>query len=90
MHGPSDLSAIAAAITDPNEKARLLSNTLNKVSSGGNHRLNANDFDIFSRQIAAMGFTGENATLVDNAIAAARNAKPGRGAIGVATSPHHP
>jgi hypothetical protein len=75
--GTSGLTAIAAAIADPGEKARLISGTLEKISSGATQMLNANDFDILSHKIAAMGFTGENATLVNSALEAARTAKTG-------------
>lgn len=73
--GTSGLTAIAAVISDPGEKARLIAESLEKISSGGNHRLNTNDFDILSHNIAAMGFTGENATLVSTALEAARNGR---------------
>lgn len=75
-NGTGGLTAIAAAIRDPGEQARLIAGTLERISSGHSRKLNANDIDILSRQIAAMGFTGENATLVNNAIKAARSAKP--------------
>ncbi len=76
FNGTSGLATIAAVISDPGEKARFLSGTLEKISSTGIHRLNANDFNDLSSQIATMGFTGENAILVNNALQAAKSAKP--------------
>lgn len=75
-NGTGGLTTIAAAIRDPGEQARLIAGTLDRISSGHSRKLNANDLDILSRQIVAMGLTGENATLVNKAIDAARNPKP--------------
>lgn len=71
------LTSIAAAIRDPGEQARLIAAALDEKASGGSRRFNANDFEILSHQITAMGFTGENATLLTNALEAARNVKTG-------------
>lgn len=74
-NGTGSLTAIASVIRDPAEKARLLATALEEVSLIGGHSrsLNAKDFAILSHQIAAMGFTGENATLVNDALEAARS-----------------
>lgn len=73
-NGTGGLTALTSAIPDPDEKARLLASTLGKISpsTGLSQRFNSTDYEILSRQIAAMGFTGENATLVNDALAAAR------------------
>lgn len=77
--GTGSLTAYANAIRDPNEKALLIANILNKSAEPNyrNHRgLNSTDFEILSHKIAAMGFTGENATLVNSALEAAKNPAP--------------
>ncbi len=79
FNGTGGLTAIASAIRDPVEQALLIANTLGKISSkesGHYSRLNATDFEILSRKIATMGFTGENATLVNEALQSAKNPTP--------------
>jgi hypothetical protein len=39
-------------------------------------RLNATDFEIFTRQLQTLRFSGENAALVEQALATARGARP--------------
>lgn len=76
-NGTGSLIALASAIKDPGEQARLLATTLEKISptNSNSQNFNANDFAILSHKIAAMGFTGENATLVNNALEAARSGR---------------
>ena len=72
------LTAVASAIRDPAEQARLISNTPETVSAKGPnfHSLNSTDIEILSRKVATMGFTGEDAALVNAAIESARNPPP--------------
>ena len=78
-NGTGGLTALASAVSNPDEKARFVATALGNISpaSGLSQRFNANDFEILSRQIAAMGFTGDNAALVTRALEMARNAKAG-------------
>jgi hypothetical protein len=69
------LTAFANIIRDPNEKALLITNSLNKIRQSS-YRHNANDFEILSHKIASMGFTGENAKLVNAALQAVKNPDP--------------
>ena len=73
--GGAGLSSVAAIIRDPGEKARLIANTLNNISSGHGpgSRFNASDFQILTRTVSAMGLTGEDASLAMDAIEAAKN-----------------
>ena len=77
--GTGGLSSIASILRDPADQARLIATALEKGRPDGSTpgKFKPSDFDILSRRIAAMGFTGDNATLVGNALDAARNAKPG-------------
>lgn len=74
-YGTHGLTAIASAIKDPGEKARLIAGALEKISttSGRGRHINANDLEILSHKVAAMGYTGEDARLVNDALEAARN-----------------
>jgi hypothetical protein len=74
-NGTGGLTALAYAVSNPDEKARFIATALGNISpaSGLSQRFNPNDFEILSRRIAAMGFTGENATLVSKALETARN-----------------
>lgn len=77
--GTDGLTAFVNAIRDPHEKALLIANTLKRSSTSSNHhldRLNANDLEILSHKIASMGFTGENAVIVNAALEAAKNPAP--------------
>jgi hypothetical protein len=78
-NGSGGLTAIASAIRDPNEQALLIANTLEKITSsetGNRSRLNATDYEILSRKIATIGFTGEYATLVNKALQSAKKTTP--------------
>ncbi|MGJ8633069.1 MAG: hypothetical protein ACSHX7_04050 [Luteolibacter sp.] len=71
MHyGANGITAIANAIRNPDEQAKLITSTLNRAVSEENssYAFNTNDFNILSSRIDAMGFTGENATKVHTAI----------------------
>jgi hypothetical protein len=77
--GTDGLTAFANAIRDPHEKALLIANTLKKFGeSSYRHldRFNANDLEILSHKVTSMGFTGENAELVNAALEAVRNPAP--------------
>jgi hypothetical protein len=73
--GGSGLSSVAAIISDPGEKARLIATTLKNISSGhgSGSKFNATDFQILTRTVAAMGLSGEDASLAMDAIEVAKN-----------------
>ncbi len=73
--GTGGLSSIASILRDPADQARLIATALEKGRPDGSTpgKFKPSDFDILSRRIAAMGFTGDNAILVNNALDAARN-----------------
>ncbi len=72
------LTSIASAIRNPAEQAHLIAGTIDKLvgDKGSHDTLNPADLEILSRRISTMGFTGENAALVNAALEAARNPKP--------------
>jgi hypothetical protein len=79
--GFSGLTRLARAIRDPAEQTKLITTVLddlaNNTSSGSSpSRLNAADFEIFTRQIRTLDLSGENAAKIDQSLAAVRNAKP--------------
>jgi hypothetical protein len=79
--GFSGLTGLARAIRDPAEQTKLITTALNELasstaSSSTPSQLNATDFEIFTRQLRTLNFSGENAALVEQSLAAARNAKP--------------
>ena len=79
--GFSGLPSLAGALRDPAEQAKLISAALDQFTtsvqqSSQRSRMNAIDFEIFSRQLLTLKLTGENADQVAQALAAARNAQP--------------
>lgn len=78
--GFNGLTELAAAIRDPAEQTKLITTALENFVSNPRDRsaysrINATDFEILSRQIQALRLTGENATKVAEALAAARSAR---------------
>lgn len=78
--GFNGLADLAAAIRDPAEQAKLIVTALEQLTSSARQpsvlsRLNAADFEILSRQLQSLRLTGDNATKVAEALAAARSAK---------------
>lgn len=72
-NGYEGFPALASAFSDPNEKSIFVADSLKKISQAadsGSLKMNSSDLDIISRQITAMGFTGQNAARVNEAIAA--------------------
>ncbi len=79
--GFGGLTGLAGAIRDPTEQAKLIITALEEFAtrtgqSSQPSRLNAIDFEIFTRQLQTLNLTGENATQVAEALAAARSATP--------------
>ncbi len=79
--GFSGLTGLAAAIRDPAEQTKLITTALEQFvthteQNSQRSRLNATDFEIFSHQLEKLNLTGENATKVAEAFAAARSATP--------------
>lgn len=79
--GFSGLTGLAGAIRDPAEQTKLITTALeqfatNTRQSSQSSRLNATDFEIFTRQLQTLNLTGENSTKVAEAVAAARSATP--------------
>jgi hypothetical protein len=80
-HGFGGLTGLAGAIRDPAEQAKLITTALEEFTtrtgqSSQPSRLNATDFEIFTRQLQTLNLTGENAAKVAEALAAARSATP--------------
>jgi hypothetical protein len=79
--GLGGLTGLAGAIRDPAEQTKLITTALEEFvtrtgqSSQPSH-LNSTDFEIFTRQLQTLNLTGENATKVAEALAAARSATP--------------
>ncbi|MGL4399191.1 MAG: hypothetical protein ACRCXD_04945 [Luteolibacter sp.] len=79
--GFGGLMGLAGAIRDPAEQALLLTTALEEFTkqtgqSSDPSRVNSTDFEIFTRQLQTLNLTGENATQVAEALAAARSATP--------------
>jgi hypothetical protein len=79
--GLSGLTGLARAIRDPAEQTKLITTALDDIasrteSSSNSSRLNSTDFEILSRQLRTLNLSGENAALVEQSLAAARNARP--------------
>lgn len=79
--GFNGLTGLAGAIRDPAEQTKLITTALeqfatNTRQSSQPSRLNATDFEIFTRQLQSLNLTGENAVKVAEALAAARSATP--------------
>ena len=79
--GFSGLTGLARAIRDPDEQTKLITGTLDDfvtttAGSSDPSRLNATDFEIFTRQVRTLNLSGENAAKVEQSLTAARNAKP--------------
>jgi hypothetical protein len=79
--GFGGLTGLAAAIRDPAEQTKLITTALEEFTtrtgqSSQPSRLNATDFEIFTYQLQKLNLTGENATKVAEALAAARSATP--------------
>ncbi len=77
LHGSTaGITQIAALIRNPAEKARLIANTLDKISTSQNQaqssQLNSADYEILAVRIASMNFSGEDAALVNAALQFAR------------------
>lgn len=80
-YGFSGLTGLAGAIRDPAEQTKLITGTLEQFAttteqSSQPAQLNATDFDILTRQLQNLNLTGDNAEKVQQALTAARNAKP--------------
>lgn len=76
IYGHQAIPALASAFSDPNEKSIFVANSLKEVgqaTDGGSLSLNSNDLDILSHQISDMGFTGQNAARVNEAIEVVKN-----------------
>jgi len=79
--GFSGLTGLAGAIRDPAEQTKLIITALEHFTTNTRQfsqpsRLNAIDFEIFTRQLQSLNLTGENATKVAEALAAARSTTP--------------
>lgn len=79
--GFGGLTGLAGAIRDPAEQTKLITTALEKFITNTEQgsqrsRMNATDFEIFTRQLQTLNLTGENAAKVAEALAAARNATP--------------
>jgi hypothetical protein len=79
--GFSGLTGLARAIRDPAEQTKLITTALDELAnstanSSNLSRLNATDFEIFTRQVRTLNLSGENTARVEQSLAAARNAKP--------------
>lgn len=80
-NGFSGLTGLAGAIRDPAEQAKLITGALDQFTattgqSSQPARLNATDFEIFARQLATLNLSGDNAQQVQQALAAAKSARP--------------
>ncbi len=79
--GFGGLTGLAGAVRDPAEQTLLITTALDEFAkrtgqSSQPSRLNATDFEIFTRQLQTLNLTGENATKVAEALAAAQSATP--------------
>lgn len=79
--GFSGLTDLAGAIRDPAEQTKLITTALEQLASHIRRnselsRVNAADYEIFTRQLQKLNLTGENATKVAEALAAAQSATP--------------
>ncbi|MGJ8642236.1 MAG: hypothetical protein ACSHX9_02415 [Luteolibacter sp.] len=79
--GNAGFTAIADALPNPEEKAKLIVSALESVSrmNNPNRSMNSTDFEILSRRIDAMGLRGENAEKVNTALNEARLSELGNG-----------
>lgn len=79
--GFSGLTGLARAIRNPDEQTKLITTALdshasNTAESSDQSRLNATDFEIFTRQLRTLNLNAENAAKVEQSLTAARNARP--------------
>lgn len=79
--GFSGLTGLAAAIRNPAEQTKLITGALdeltkNTIENSEPSRLNDTDFEILARQLRTLHLSGENAAEVEDALAAARSARP--------------
>lgn len=75
IFGSEGIPILASVLSDPNEKSIFIANSIKIISNPTDSvapKLNSDSLDILSRQIAGMGFTGQNATRVNDAIEAAK------------------
>jgi len=80
-NGLGGLTGLAGAIRDPAEQTKLITTALEQFTTNVRQnsepsRFNATDFEIFNRQLQTLNLTGENATKVADALAAAQSATP--------------
>jgi hypothetical protein len=79
--GFGGLTGLAGALRDPAEQTKLIVTALEHFTTytrqnSQRSRLNDTDFEIFTHQLQKLNLTGENATKVAEAVAAARSATP--------------